>query len=107
MVPMIHLDFELRRDYISEVLCINQDKPITVCGGQCYLGEQLQKVEVHQEKEAEVPGRSVEISFFNQEIAELDFGICHVLANGKIRSPHNPGFTQTIVEDIFKPPRFS
>ncbi len=33
--------FQLNRDYIAEVLCINRDKPITVCYGQCFLEKNL------------------------------------------------------------------
>lgn len=33
--------FQLNRDYIAEVLCINRDKPITVCQGQCFLDARL------------------------------------------------------------------
>ncbi len=29
--------FETNRDYIAEVLCINKEKKITVCYGQCFL----------------------------------------------------------------------
>lgn len=33
--------FQLNRDYIAEVLCINRDKPITLCNGQCFLEKNL------------------------------------------------------------------
>ena len=42
LAPLI--DFELNKGYIQDFLCINRDKPITVCGGKCYLLEQLKKV---------------------------------------------------------------
>ena len=40
--PLILLDFNLRKDYIYKVLCINNEKPITVCGGKCYLSKRLE-----------------------------------------------------------------
>ncbi len=33
--------FETNRDYIAEVLCINKEKKITVCYGQCFLDRNL------------------------------------------------------------------
>lgn len=33
--------FQFNRDYIAEVLCINRDKPITLCQGQCFLDARL------------------------------------------------------------------
>ncbi|WP_268125298.1 hypothetical protein [Roseivirga pacifica] len=50
MMPLILLDFEVRRDYIAEVLCINRDEPITVCGGTCYLDKKLGMAEEQKEK---------------------------------------------------------
>jgi len=39
---IIHLNFLLNREYIANYLCENRNKPIAVCGGVCYLSEQLQ-----------------------------------------------------------------
>lgn len=50
MMPLILLDFEVRRDYIAEVLCINRDEPITVCGGTCYLDKKLGMAEEQKEQ---------------------------------------------------------
>lgn len=33
--------FQLNREYIAEVLCINKEKPITMCYGQCFLDKNL------------------------------------------------------------------
>lgn len=33
--------FELNRDYIAEVLCINKNKPIAMCYGRCFLKKNL------------------------------------------------------------------
>ena len=44
IMPLIYLDFNLRRDYIAEILCINRDEPVTFCGGECYLNLQLEKL---------------------------------------------------------------
>ena len=50
-VPLTCLDFKLRQDYYASV-CQNQDLPITVCGGRCYLQKQLAPIE---DEDATVP----------------------------------------------------
>ena len=38
-----YLEYTLFKDYISEFLCINQEKPELSCNGKCYLNKQLKK----------------------------------------------------------------
>ncbi|MTI22771.1 hypothetical protein E1176_17195 [Fulvivirga sp. RKSG066] len=103
-VPLIYVDFELRRDYISKVLCIKKDEPITVCGGQCFLAKQLNKAE-KQHQDAQNSPRVEQISFFseaikqhshirNYEVVDLVFG--HYLGHNQPR-----GF----IHEIFHPPQ--
>lgn len=33
--------FQLNRDYIAEVLCINKEEPIAMCYGKCFLDKNL------------------------------------------------------------------
>ena len=40
-LPLSYLSFKFHQDYYAAVLCENPDKPITVCGGVCYLKKQL------------------------------------------------------------------
>lgn len=105
MVPLIHLDFELRRDYIAKVLCINRTKPITVCGGQCYLDKKLKKAAHEQEKEPISSNRVLEISFFNQKIADLAFD--YSIAEQDFIYPvfDSENHTSSFVEGIFRPPQ--
>lgn len=46
------IDYQLRKDFISRVLCINKQKPQLNCNGKCYLAKRLQAAE-DQENEAE------------------------------------------------------
>ncbi|MEY3956556.1 MAG: hypothetical protein RLZ73_1011 [Bacteroidota bacterium] len=41
--------YRINRDYIAENLCVNRDKPMLNCNGQCYLAKKLKAAE---EKEA-------------------------------------------------------
>lgn len=42
--PLIPLaEYAVNYDYISQVLCINKNKPDLHCNGKCYLGKELAK----------------------------------------------------------------
>lgn len=50
-VPFVYLDYQLRKEYIAQYLCVNKSRPITICGGSCYLARQLQKAQDHKQSE--------------------------------------------------------
>lgn len=35
--------FKLNQAYIASTLCVNRDKPMTMCGGSCYLKKKLEE----------------------------------------------------------------
>ena len=105
MVPLIYLDFELRRDYIAEVLCINRDEPITVCGGKCYLDLKLDQATERQDQEHKTSNRPVELSFFNEEVTALRFNFIPVPASLTLYKQESPGVTRSFIGDIFRPPQ--
>lgn len=39
------VEYYINFDYITEVLCINKDKPQTSCQGTCYLKDQIQETQ--------------------------------------------------------------
>jgi len=45
------MDYQLRKDFIAKVLCINRSKPKLHCDGKCYLAKQL-KLEEERENKA-------------------------------------------------------
>lgn len=71
-VPLIYLDFGLRKEYISKVLCIKRDKPITICGGHCYLSANLKKAKEAEQKGPKSSQTQFQlISFFFSESAVI------------------------------------
>jgi hypothetical protein len=48
----IVLEYQLNKDYIAKILCINRDKPQLACNGKCHLKKQLQKAEEQEKKTA-------------------------------------------------------
>lgn len=56
--------YQLNRDYIAEVLCINKEKPITMCHGQCFLNRNLDLSEESEGTPASPGKEKVDIPFF-------------------------------------------
>ena len=105
MVPLIYLDFSVRRDYIAEVLCINRDEPITVCGGSCYLTEQLKLAAEQQEKEANTPNQKLEFSFFYKALTSLNLHGYPRSLSSQTTGYHDPDIRTSYLPGIFRPPR--
>jgi hypothetical protein len=42
--------YRINRDYIAENLCVNRDKPMLNCNGQCYLAKKLKAAEEKEQK---------------------------------------------------------
>jgi len=106
MVPLAYLDYELRKDYISEVLCINRDIPESNCQGKCYLKKQLAQADGTTDTQNSVNQERLILSFFkeNQATYALDSFIPSRLTH-QINSIQ--GIPQNFIQDIYHPPRYN
>jgi hypothetical protein len=52
LIPMLVLDYELRKEYIIKVYCVNKDRPELHCDGKCYLAEKIAQSKERDEKQA-------------------------------------------------------
>lgn len=53
VVPIIYLDYELRKDYIVSTLCENRNRPQLKCNGKCYLAKRIAEAAKQEQKQAE------------------------------------------------------
>eukprot|EP00172_Hildenbrandia_rubra_P002992 Plantae.Rhodophyta-Hildenbrandia_rubra.ctg43154.p1 GENE.Plantae.Rhodophyta-Hildenbrandia_rubra.ctg43154~~Plantae.Rhodophyta-Hildenbrandia_rubra.ctg43154.p1 ORF type:complete len:110 (+),score=4.23 Plantae.Rhodophyta-Hildenbrandia_rubra.ctg43154:420-749(+) len=56
--------YEVNKDYVEDVFCINKNKPEMNCHGKCYLNKQLTKLDKSadtQQKDAPQTSKKVEI----------------------------------------------
>ena len=57
--------YELNKDYVADVLCINKDKPELNCKGKCYLNKQLKKADNTESNKQRPPAsKKIEITEF-------------------------------------------
>ena len=50
-----YLDYFVNYQYISEVLCINKEKPMSTCNGKCYLSKQLKEAQQTEKQDKKIP----------------------------------------------------
>lgn len=93
--------FEMNREYVATVLCINKAKPEMHCNGQCYLKKEIQKSESKQT----VPVNSRDNSEFQFFVVE-DFSIDFEAHTSLVRrhTPYLVNSTRHSVNDKFRPP---
>ncbi len=60
-----YIDFELNREYIVKTLCIERDKEVNTCQGQCHLNKEIEKnTSQEEENQRGVLVRSLENDTF-------------------------------------------
>lgn len=52
VIPIIVFDYELRKDYIIKVYCINKNLPELHCDGKCYLAKKIAQSKEKDENQA-------------------------------------------------------
>lgn len=55
--------FYLQRDHIAATLCVNKDKPVSMCKGQCFLKKHLALADDAASHEAPPPDSKQQVDF--------------------------------------------
>jgi hypothetical protein len=107
VIPLLYLDFEIRRDYIVANLCENRSRPQLNCNGKCYLAKRIAETRKQEERQAE-----------QDYMANLIYQVMNVRENNYFSAP-SPAFNMpltpyfdykspftpsSVVDDIFHPP---
>ncbi|TDB63488.1 hypothetical protein [Arundinibacter roseus] len=53
VMPLLYLDYELRKDFIVANFCVNKNRPELNCDGKCYLAARLAAVQEQEEEKAQ------------------------------------------------------
>jgi len=106
VIPLVYLDYELRKEYIIANLCVNRDNPIAVCEGKCYLAEKIVDAKNQDERRAE------QTFMANLLLQAMDTGKPFIFKSpehfeGRLMATFDyisPFLSRTIPADIFHPP---
>lgn len=100
--------YEVNKDYVADVLCVNKDKPEMNCRGKCYLKKQLSKVkeaETSNEKEAPETAKKIElVQFILSEHHDYVIKYQKTISDKILFSRYLPYTGQDYHRDIFRPP---
>lgn len=96
--------FQLNRDYIANVLCINKEEPITMCYGQCFLDRNLDLPDNDNSEEGPAPTREQRTDFPVFLIAETHYGLGGESPPGRGNCFYIPGTSSEHSSVPFHPP---
>ena len=106
VIPLLYLDFEIRRDYIVKNLCINRNRPQMHCDGKCYLAKKIAALEEQEKRQAE---RDYMSQILDHVLDYQDQVTVPPQISYQVHSPLSfnyvsPPSTRIPVDDIFHPP---
>ncbi len=98
---LILVDYEINKAAITQIFCVNKNKPKMNCNGKCHLKKQLEKEDKKQESAPFSSKEKSEIQFFSAP------AICELKANSEDIVPNFtyifPDF-ESPSASIFHPP---
>ena len=99
-----YLDYSINKNYISEFLCVNKDKPKLRCEGKCHLNKQLKKINTEDNGNFPIPSPNEEVSsiLFFQSDRPISFVI--ITESDLKKSNYNASFVSSFQLEIPKPP---
>ncbi|WKN41902.1 hypothetical protein [Tunicatimonas pelagia] len=107
-IPLTYLDFKLRQDYYANVLCQNQDQPIAVCGGRCFVDKQvaMMQAEAPSSSDANLPAPTLEIDLSVYVVVQLlHLSSDQYLSESSIHLDRFVFFSSGYPVSIFHPPQ--
>jgi len=98
------IDFQLRKDYIAKVLCINKDRPELHCDGTCYLAKKVKALEERENQSQRSIFEKFELpTMICEEILSLDFQSTSSEINS-ITPEYQNTYFKRFASSIFRPP---
>lgn len=111
MLPSMHkigviIDFQINEDFISEVLCINKDKPSLKCNGKCYLSAKLKEAEKQEDTQPAQNQKEIieRVLYVHKKLSDI-FSILEVCIDKNNICYRNIFIDLAFVDDIFQPPK--
>jgi len=107
VIPLLYLDFEIRRDYIVANLCENRDRPIMNCNGKCYLAKRIAALAEQEKRQAEQNYMSRLLDHVMDQQIYYYFvpeTISYKIFTNPVFTYSSPFTARVAVDDIFHPP---
>lgn len=101
----IYIDFKIHQDYIAKNLCVNRFSPDVMCGGSCYLQEQMEQNDIGDYTEHAVP-KFEDISPFKLQLKPVQLLGHSIFSSQLLGTPINDTFLWKApnLDNVFHPP---
>ena len=108
VIPVLCLDYELRKDYIVKYLCINRDKPQLHCDGKCYLAKRIAAAQEQEQRQAERDffQKLLEVVACDKTTTQFCFDPTFSFIEVNHQFSYTDFFGEGIPQRIFHPPLF-
>ncbi|PWA07491.1 hypothetical protein DB895_00085 [Flavobacterium psychrotolerans] len=100
------LEYAVNYDYISKVLCENQDKPTMHCNGKCHLMKELAKASENEKpisSDKKSASQENEVLFF-QNVKSFQIRALYFQNSAKINASYSNLYSHLNSYTIFHPP---
>lgn len=105
VVPVFQ--YVINYEYISEVLCINKEKPEMHCNGKCHLMQELAKASEDEKPLSEKKSHHSEVEvLFIEELASFDFSSEKQFVAKTPISFYSNLYSHIDCNSVFHPPSF-
>lgn len=101
--------YVINYEYISEVLCINKEKPEMHCNGKCHLMQELAKASETEKpisSDKKTQHSEIEILFI-EELPDFNFFQKKEISSSIANSFYNNLYTSVNCNFVFHPPSYS
>jgi hypothetical protein len=96
--------FQINREYIADVLCINKEESITMCYGQCFLEKRLELADDATTDENPLPQGNQKVDFPIFLISEILNSSYELVKIYCAESHYIPGISSEHPRTPFRPP---
>ncbi len=108
IVPVIFIDYELRKEFIIKNYCINKNRPELHCDGKCYLAKRIEAAREKEEKQAS-DSFSCKLfgfeNFVSPRIASTEFELACLFFTASDNFEYASTYTSLVHPSLFVPPR--
>lgn len=98
-------DYQINKEYIAKVLCVNKSKPKMHCNGKCHLKKELKKAEKKEQSPANPLNEKNEIQLFSQSTSTINLFSSVIVTTNTLLSDYSFHMSDKHLDSIFHPPQ--
>lgn len=97
--------YQINKEYITRVLCVNRDKAQLHCNGQCYLAKKLKEQEVKKDQQTSERVRNIPvIQLFSSPLTRFEFLPTNFSKSAAITFHYHLATYQVLLSILVPPP---